>query len=133
MSLPKFLAIVCVLVHVTLSSKLPESEIEVWKNLIAPYNDGCLIESILSSQNAEALLVDQQVRESKEAGDYLKCLYLKLGIMKPNGDVAVEVLLALAPNMTSETAEKCGKAASPGADLSKKSILLADCIIKSSL
>ncbi|KAK4878876.1 hypothetical protein RN001_011382 [Aquatica leii] len=131
MFLLKFLVIFCVFAQTVLTKPLNKEDVQIWNNLIAPYNGACLIEANLSLKNIEAIISEQNVQETKEVGDYFKCLYLKLRMIKPDGEVDVDVLLTKAPYMTTQIAEKCKKAVGFESDLSKISNRLAACIVKS--
>ncbi|KAK4878877.1 hypothetical protein RN001_011383 [Aquatica leii] len=130
MFLVKFLIIFCIFAQTVLNKPFNEEDVQIWNNLIAPYNYACLIEANLTLTNADAIISEQIVQETKEVGNYFKCLYLKLGMIKPNGEIDVDVILTKTPYMTLQIVEKCKKAADVESNLSKKSNLFAACVIK---
>ncbi|KAK4878875.1 hypothetical protein RN001_011381 [Aquatica leii] len=130
MFLLKFLVILCVFAQTVLTKLFTDEDVHIWNNLIAPYYDDCLLEANISSEEADAIITEMHISETKEVGNYLKCLYLKLGMIKANGEIDEKVIMDKAAYMTPEITKKCKKATDFGKDVFHKSLLLGDCVLK---
>ncbi|KAK4887238.1 hypothetical protein RN001_003509 [Aquatica leii] len=124
------IVLLLVLISSALSKKIPDRVHEVWGQLIAPYSDECVESSKVNPHQVKNMLTHMHVPNNEQFHDYIKCIYEKLEMLKPDGNFNEELILSKAHYLTKDFLIRCIKNAELEQNLSKKSYILCNCVVE---
>ncbi|KAK4878873.1 hypothetical protein RN001_011379 [Aquatica leii] len=130
MLLPNILAVITVFGSLTLSKKLPDAIVQTWTKAIVSFYDNCLLESKVNEKDLSIMLNEGYLPKTKEAGCYLKCVYLRLKFLNSEGSFDSNLITAEEPYITREISKKCMEEAASKNDLCEKSYTFGSCVIE---
>ncbi|KAK4887239.1 hypothetical protein RN001_003510 [Aquatica leii] len=119
-----------VIVSETDDSEIPDNVHDVWGQLIAPHSDQCIESSKVNPNQVKNMLTHVHVPNNEQFHDYIKCIYEKLEMLKPDGTFNEEVILSKAYYLTKDLTKRCLKKAEFEQNLSKKSYILCACVVE---
>ncbi|KAF5271058.1 hypothetical protein FQR65_LT00477 [Abscondita terminalis] len=102
----------------------------IWKNLTDPYQNVCLGHSPINSVHSEVMIKNAYVGNSKSFGCYLKCVFEKIDVLKPDGEFDVHAILDKLPYMTENITQKCIDEGKGETDGCLKSLIVGNCAVK---
>ncbi|KAF5271062.1 hypothetical protein FQR65_LT00481 [Abscondita terminalis] len=123
------LSVVALLVVNGTSKQLPSNVKQIWKDLTDSYVLECVGDSITNMIDAELLIEHAYVSNSRRFGCYMKCIYRKIGIFKPDGEFDSIAILSQMSYMTKNLTQTCIGEAKVGSDGCWKSLIIADCVV----
>ncbi|XP_031342280.1 general odorant-binding protein 99b-like [Photinus pyralis] len=113
------------------SQRIPEDIQVAWKIITKPYHNACVMESHIDPYLAENWVRDFHMPDTPAFGCFIKCLYLNLNFMKPDGAFDVHEMVDVAHYMTHDLARICLKDIDVEKNHCKRSYKLGTCIVNS--
>ncbi|KAF5292523.1 hypothetical protein FQR65_LT01669 [Abscondita terminalis] len=121
--------IILLLLSPAFTKKIPQQVFDVWIPLVEPHLPHCSELSNANVTEIKNMLRLMHVPNNPEFHNYIKCIYEKLGFLKPDGNFSESAILRKATYMTSELTRHCILKADSEKNLPKKSYILCDCVV----
>ncbi|KAF5271060.1 hypothetical protein FQR65_LT00479 [Abscondita terminalis] len=101
----------------------------IWKNLTDPYQSECIENSTINLIYSDIMLENAYVSNSLSFGCYLKCIYEKIGVLKPDGEFDFYGILNKMSYMTEEVTRRCIDEGKDETDVCLKSLIVCSCAV----
>ncbi|KAF5297946.1 hypothetical protein FQR65_LT09857 [Abscondita terminalis] len=129
MFFPKTLFIFALFAHSAIGKHWPPALAEEWIRICKPYRDECILKTNADPSEIAKMLSEAYVANNDAIHNYLTCLYEKLHLFEPNGEISEKVVMETATYMTAVVTKKCVRQASLEETRPKRSYILAKCIV----
>ncbi|KAF5297948.1 hypothetical protein FQR65_LT09859 [Abscondita terminalis] len=107
MHFPTICLVFSLLVHLGTSGEIPSKVAEEWNNLISPFKDECLPKSKNDQEEVDDIIKQAHVKDNINICKYLKCLYEKLNLFGPDGEIMESAIVETFSYMTPTITRKC--------------------------
>lgn len=113
-----------------IDAKISDYVIETWEKLADPYKNECIKLSGADVDDVDQVLRLANVPDTSAFHNFVKCVYLKLGMLSEAGEFQDWIILQGADYLNYKLLKECKNEANDEDDLALKSFKLARCIVK---
>ncbi|KAF5271059.1 hypothetical protein FQR65_LT00478 [Abscondita terminalis] len=103
--------------------------LDTWKNVTDLYQNDCLGVSPMISGYSENMNNNAELPNDRSFGCHIKCLYKKIGVLKPDDEFDFNAILDTLTYMNEEVTRKCIDESESQTDACLKSLIFGKCVV----
>ncbi|KAF5307161.1 hypothetical protein FQR65_LT00677 [Abscondita terminalis] len=126
----KFFLVVVLCVFAVAGKKILQEHKDEWAKIIKDINVMCLTEHKTDVKLVVEMIDELKFPEDKSLKCYWNCLHHKLGLIKPNGEIDIDVTIKKVNFVTKEMAMKCMDKTKHEKDKCEKTYELVKCVME---